>query len=211
MENQIKNFLFLLFSHENGKGRDVEIDDRLVAAGDPAKFLSAIDADIPIPEYVRVRVEGLKPFRVCGSSMSPCGISNGDIIYAEKTNGTLKRNDFIIVVVDPKVYDEPVKFRRKLRRYLMDVNGNETLESIISRLSVFHKEILEPEYVERLKKKYDKTTRQYPHEDLCLSMTFRNGSLRYSFHPRRLVEYRVKFVVSSEKYMLKDTDTIAAY
>lgn len=211
MDGQFKNFLNLLFSKESGSEERTVVNDRLVAAGDPAKSLTAITIDIPLSSAVRERVQGLEPLKVCGSSMSPCNISNGDIIYGEAINTPLKRNDFIVVEVDPKVYDSPIKYKHKLRRYLMDVKKHETLDSVIKRLSVFHKEILEPEFVERLKKKYDKTTGQYPDDDLCLSITFRNGDLRYSFHPRRLVEYRVKFVVSSKTNALTDADSIDAY
>ena len=211
MDGQFKYFLNLLFSKERRSEERTDVNDRLVAAGDPAKPLTAIAVDIPISSAVRERVHGLEPFKVCGSSMSPCGISNGDIIYGEDIKTPLKRNDFIVVEVDPKVYDSPIKYRHKLRRYLMDVEKHETLDSVIKRLSVFHKEILEPEFVKRLEKKYDKTTGQYPDDDFCLSITFRNGDLRYSFHPRRLVEYKVKFVVSSETNALTDADTIAAY
>ena len=92
----------------------------------------------------------------------------------------------------------------------MDVSKDETLGEVIDRLKMFHKDILSPEYQQRLQKKFEKTKGFYSDEDLCLSITFRNGSLRYSFHPRRLVEFRVKFAVSANR-TLTAVDEIAAY
>ena len=91
------------------------------------------------------------------------------------------------------------------------VAKDESLDSVKERLLEFHKEILEPEFQQRLKKKFDKTKGFYPGKDLCLSITFRNGDLRYSFHPRDLVEYKVRFIVSMGTNTLLNADTIPAY
>ena len=210
MENVLKSFYFLMFS-KTSKEEETKIDESLVAAGDPARTLSCIDKNMSMPIGYSAQLKGLKAYKICGSSMSPCGISNGDVIYVEKAPSELHTNDFIVVGVDPKVYQQPVRYMHKLRRYLMVAANDETLEGIIERLKIFHKDILLPEYQQRLKKKYDKTKSFYPKEDLCLSITFRNGSLRYSFHPRRLVEYRVKYVVSAENQTLTDVGGIESY
>lgn len=201
---------FLMFS-KTSKEEVSKIDERLVAAGDPARTLLGIDKDLSMPVEYSARLKELEPYKICGSSMSPCGISNGDVIYVENAPAELRTNDFIVVKVDPEVYKEPIKYKHKLRRYLMDVSKGEMLDGIVERLKVFHKDILSPEYRLRLQKKFDKTKGFYPNDDLCLSITFRNGSLRYSFHPRRLVEFRVKFAVSAECRTLKAVDEIEAY
>ena len=208
MGNLIKTFFFLLFSKSP---EEVKIDERLVAAGDPARCLSGIDKDLSMPIEYSTQLKDLEAYKICGSSMSPCGISNGDVIYVEKVPAELHTNDFIVVEVDPKVYQQPIRYKHKLRRYLMDVSKDETLEGIIERLKTFHKDILSPEYQQRLQKKFEKTKGFYPDEDLCLSITFRNGSLRYSLHPCRLVEFRVKFAVSAENRTLTAVGEIAAY
>lgn len=210
MLNQIKSFCFLMFS-KTSKQEATKIDERLVAAGDPARTLSGIDKDMSVPVEYSAQLKDLEAYKICGSSMSPCGISNGDVIYVEKAPSELRTNDFIVVEVDSQVYQEPVRFKHKLRRYLMDVSKNATFEEVIERLKTFHKYILSPEYRERLRKKYDKVKGFYPDDDLCLSITFRNGSLRYSFHPRRLVEFRVKFVVNAENRALTAVKEIEAY
>lgn len=211
MANNVKGFLKLLFASSANEVIQTKPDDRLVAAGNPAKQLSTFNDDFLLSPEDRQQLHGLRQFKVCGSSMSPCGIANGDFVYAEVIEDDLHCDDFIIVAVDPKVYDIPIKFVHKLRRYLMDVPRNENLEEIVNRLKKFHKEILEPEFQERLKKKFNKTKGFYPNDDLCLSITFRDGDLRYSFHPRRLVEYRVKFTVSLQNQNLVNVSDLAAY
>lgn len=206
----IQSICFMMFSKAS-KGEVTKIDDRLVAAGDPARTLSGVDKDLSMPIEYTAQLKGLEAYKICGSSMSPCNISNGDVIYVEDAPAKLHTNDFIVVEVDSNVYPHPVKYKHKLRRYLMDVSKDDALEDVINQLKTFHKDILDPEYQQRLEKKFDKTKGFYPEEDLCLSITFRNGSLRYSFHPRRLVEFRVKFVVSSENRTLTAVEEIDAY
>lgn len=197
------------------KGRNdiaaLNIDDTLVAAGDPASSFSSVVPDTTLPLDIQEKVRGLKRLKVRGSSMSPFGIAHGDIVYVGGLESGLNRDDIVVVKVDPAVYDRPIQFNHKMRRYLMDVPKDESLESVQDRLAEFHKDILVPEFQQRLKKKFDKTKGYYPDKDLCLSITFRNGDLRYSFHPRELVEYKVKFIVSMETNSLVDADTIPAY
>lgn len=211
MANDLKNFLDLMLKTSDKKNVSQKIDDRLVAAGDPAMTLSGVDRDLSMPIEYATQLKDLEAYKICGSSMSPCGISNGDVIYVEDAPSDLRRNDFLVIAVDEKAYTQPIRYKHKLRRYLMDVSKDETLVEIIERLKTFHKDILLPEYQQRLRKKFEKTKGYYPDDDLCLSVTFRNGSLRYSFHPRRLVEYRVKFAVSAENRTLTAVDEIAAY
>lgn len=210
MTNLIKSFCFLLIS-KSPKGEATKIDERLVAAGDPARTLSGVDKELSMPVEYAAQLKDLEAYKICGSSMSPCGISNGDVIYVETAPAQLHSNDFIVVAVDADVYTQPIRYKHKLRRYLMDVSKDETLEQIIQRLKTFHKDILDSEYQQRLTRKFQKTKGFYPNDDLCLSITFRNGSLRYSFHPRRLVEFRVKFAVSAANRTLTAVEEIEAY
>lgn len=211
MANDLMNFLNLLLKSDGSEKNKQTPDEHLVAAGDPARTLYGIDRDLTMPVEYASRLKDLKAFKICGSSMSPCGISNGDIVYVEDAPDELRCNDFLVIAVDAKVYPKPIKYKHKLRRFLMDVTKEESLEEIIAKLKTFHRDILLPEYQQRLKRKFEKTKGFYPNEDLCLSITFRNGSLRYSFHPRRLVEYRVKFAVSAENRALTDMNEISAY
>lgn len=203
-------FNFLLVSDEN-KSTSQKPDDSLVSAGDPAKPLASFVEDVYLSSDDKRKLQGLRRFKVCGSSMSPCGIDNGDLIYVDNPEGALRCNDFIVVKVDDQVYETPVLFAHKLRRYLMDVTHNESFDDVVRRLKEFHKDIMEPEFQQRLRKKFNKTKSFYPYDDLCLSITFRNGDLRYSFHPKRLVEYKVFFSISIRNQTLVDVSCIAAY
>ena len=206
-------YIIDLLSFADGRSKTfaVQIDDTLVAAGDPASPILSFSSDPALSLELHEKVKNLRRFKVCGCSMSPFGITTGDIVYVDDLKAGLNRNDIVIVKVDPEVYDRPVMFNHKMRRYLMNVAKDESLDSVQERLRVFHKEILEPEFQKRLKKKFEKTKGFYPDKDLCLSITFRNGDLRYSFHPRDLVEYKVRFIVSTNTNTLIDADTIPAY
>ena len=206
----IKSFFSFIFSNAT-KEEGISIEEKLVAAGDPAKPVSGIDKELSMPVEYAAKLKDLEAYKICGSSMSPCGISNGDIIYVENAPKKLAANDFIVVAVDSKIYNKPIRFKHKLRRYLMDVSKDDNLQDIIQKLKSFHKDILSLEYQQRLKKKFNKTKGFYPDEDLCLSITFRNGSLRYSFHPCKMVEFRVKYTVSAENRVLTAVDDIDAY
>ncbi len=212
MIKNIKNFIgFLSFAIGIGSMSDSKIDDTLVAAGDPVVPIRSAGSDLVLPSEIQEKVMGLKRFKVCGCSMSPFGISTGDIVYVNDLSSGLNRDDIVIVKVDPEVYNRPIRFNHKMRRYLMDVAKDESIDSVKKRLSEFHKEILVPEFQKRLVKKFNKTKGFYPDRDLCLSITFRNGDLRYSFHPREFMEYKVKFIVSTDTKTLIDADMIPAY
>ena len=212
MIKNIKNVIgFLSFAIGIGSMSDSKIDDTLVAAGDPAVPIRSAGSDLVLSSELQEKVNGLKRFKVCGCSMSPFGISTGDIVYVNDLSSGLNRNDIVIVKVDPEVYNRPIRFNHKMRRYLMDVAKDESIDSVKKRLSEFHKEILVPEFQKRLVKKFNKTKGFYPDRDLCLSITFRNGDLRYSFHPREFMEYKVKFIVSTDTKTLIDADMIPAY
>lgn len=108
------------FVKDCGNVSELEIDDTLVAAGNPASSFSSVVPDTTLPLDIKEKVRGLKQFKVRGSSMSPFGIAHGDIVYLGDLESGLNRDDIIIVKVDPEVYDRPVRFNHKMRRYLMD-------------------------------------------------------------------------------------------
>ena len=123
----------LSFADGRSKTSAVQIDDTLVAAGDPASPILSFSSDPALSLELHEKVKNLRRFKVCGCSMSPFGITTGDIVYVDDLKAGLNRNDIVIVKVDPEVYDRPVMFNHKMRRYLMNVAKDESLDSVQER------------------------------------------------------------------------------
>lgn len=194
----IKRLISILNSNEDNRVGD----EALVIAGNPVKQIHPIEIVENLTDDEKKLVNSLQRMKICGNSMAPCGICNGDVVYVEKKSisDKIRRDSFIILLVDKSKYREPVSFKYKLRRYLMNISSDMSLEEIVDDLKKFHTHILSPEYQKRLQDKIDDGKREYPDEkNFCLSITFKNGSLRYSVHPRNLIEGSVKFVVNVRK------------
>lgn len=180
------------------------LDDKIVAAGDPKKKLGISFSDVKLTSEEWKLVDGMSEYEVSGFSMFPDGISSEDHIFITKEK-ELNRGDFVVVSVDKKYYErfhKRVCARRKLRRYIMDVPDNLSLDDVSKRLLPIQPESKLPYYQNCLKEKYDKVKIVYPEEQLCLSYTYKNGEFRYSFHPRRCVEGIVKYCYSRRKQNL---------
>lgn len=207
----IKKMLSFLCSNDNNR----VVDDTLVIAGNPAKKIHPIELNESLTEKDEKLVQGLKRMKICGNSMAPCGIYNGDVVYVESKSSSdiIRLNSFVILQVDKEKYTEPVLFNHKLRRYLMDMSKDMSFDNVVENLTKFHKYILSRKYQERLHKKIQEKLQEYPEEkDFCISLTFREGSLRYSVHPRNLIEGCVKFVINTrENNTLLDVENIEAY
>lgn len=174
-------------------------DYTLVTAGDPCVFLRLQD---PMPKLGKsiiynkkvVNLSDFKVMQVLGNSMSPKEINNGDLIFAKPYNvGTeIKEGSFLIIEVDKDYYKEykheEVYFEYKLRRSLIHVHRNMNLQDIVDSLKdIDHEEILLPRNIDNLTEKLELARRAYPTEELILSTTYKNGVMKYSLHPERLV------------------------
>lgn len=164
----------------------------VVAAGNP---LHSADEESPVLELDESDVEGLSQFVVSGCSMSPLGIDDRDNLLAQKVTDQKYRvadGDFLVIKVDPDYY-ENVKpnFVYKLRCAIMPVQAGMQDSDIIEVLKTMDSqaEIWSKDCQQCLKDKLQKARAHYPTDDLILSKTFKNGSLRYSFHKLDAVEY----------------------
>ena len=112
-----------------------KVESYLVAAGDPASSMTHYDHLIELKDSVRM---GRRQFAVCGNSMSPLGIDDGDNILANDFNtntGDIREGDFLIVKVDPTYYEgERPNYEYKLRCAIMIVEESWTEEMIVNRL-----------------------------------------------------------------------------
>ncbi len=186
-----------------------------VAAGDPSKVVLDRDASLLLPESFIVdnnpyRLNDYTVFRVAGSSMYPQGISDGDFILTQElgTAAQVQFNDYIVIAVDRETYKkfEDSSCDYKLRRALITIGVHDNIDEIVEVLKdeqYQHNRILLPKYQQRFKEKYNKTKELYPNDPLVASITYRDGELFYSFHPRRFVMFKAIFRARIEK---RDTD-----
>lgn len=164
----------------------------MVAAGDPANNLDddgrLIRLDKPLPD-------GYVQFVVCGISMTPKGIDDGDNLICspvDKASFFVKEGMFLIIKVDPDYYkDETPVYDYKLRCAIMAIEPGEQADAIIEKVKDIdsHPEIWLTKYQDNLRTKLNKARNVYPDAELVLSCTYKNGDLQYSFHKKDAVEY----------------------
>lgn len=196
--------------------KDIQkIDERFVAAGDPAYELDGKFVEITLLRNDQRLVDGLDEYEVYGYSMYPCGISNSDHLFVNHQVKVfeLKDNDFILVKVDPNDYvEENVFLKHKLRRYLLNVAANESVDDIVARLTSIQPEASLFSYREKLKAKLEKSQNRYGNTiDFSLSYTFKEGELTYSFHPCDYLEGRVQYVYRRLESRLVESTTFCPY
>lgn len=208
----MKNRIIRVLRHIYTMGVADELDRLIVksegdrvAAGDPAQYGHLQECKLELPHYIKtstgsIDTSGFKSFVVDGFSMLPEGISNGDVLLCtpvsiEKEN--VQGDLFVVIKVDEDYYKskgKSLKFDYKLRKTLLHVSANEKVENIIENLQKFNDDILLPENQKNLRNKYEESTSYYK-QDLMLSITYREGALRYSFHPLNLIEYQTVYVL----------------
>lgn len=218
MKIEILHVLKAMLSNDEKSIDEPDLRKLEVAAGDPAKRLTArsISKSVELTDKDSERIKGLKVMRVCGNSMYPCGIANGDIIYTEAytERNERKANDFYVLETDKGYYDykrKKLRYDYKLRRYLMDIPTEMELCEIYERLFPLNGAIILEEKKKLLARKLQETRAYYKNVMLCLSITFDNGDLRYSFHPASLIRYKVRFIVSSKQNNLVEADLVSTY
>ena len=104
----------------------------------------------------------------------------------------------------PAKKHKQVRFDHKLRRTVTLVGNQESFEQLIARLESEDLEdsILLDDNKEALKEKFEESHKYYEDFDsMMLSVTYREGQIRYSFHPSSLIEYKAVYVVSPKKGM----------
>ena len=176
--------------------------EHCVVAGDPASgtvsCLSTIDVGANIGE-------GKRQFVVCGNSMSPRNIDDGDNLITSPINAEkdiIQEGDFLVVRVDPTYYEGEIPlFDYKLRCAIMVVEQSWSDNDIIEKLKDMDSqpEIWLGMYQRNLREKFRKARHHYPTGKLMLSCTYKNGILRYSFHKLDFIAYRADELVKPEK------------
>ena len=171
-------------------------DDFCVAAGDPVSESKNCGGHIKLVEHDEAS-NGDRLFVICGNSMSPKGIDDGDNLFGRKFNlgvDTIYEGDFLILKVDPDYYNgKTPNYDHKLRCAIMTVPKDWAEKRIIDEMKKMDSqpEIWLSSYQKCLHEKLEKARNHYKNKDLILSCTYKNGNLRYSFHDLDYIEYRV--------------------
>ena len=176
-----------------------------VAAGDPSKVVMDIDPAVQLSEEFAIngeifRLRDYVVFEVAGRSMEPQGIANGDFLLAKEIGeqDDIKFNDYIIIEVDPNVFDDP-ECDYKLRKALIAVNPNDNIEQTMESLrGLGHHQLLLEKYQRLFKEKYNIARDQYKQDSLIASITYRDGEMRYSFHSRWFVKFKAEIKARKE-------------
>lgn len=136
--------------------------------------------------------------------MVPKDISNGMVLLCSRIGETDRENigkgKYLIVKVDPAYYqkkDKNPSFKFKLRQSIADVPENPDFDTFLEGLKETEDSLLKAANQKALRKKFDEVYEYYSLDrPMVLSGTYRDGKIRYSFHPKDLVEYEAKYVVS---------------
>lgn len=175
-----------------------------VAAGDPAQdayskgLEQSFPASIRLSDNTEIRSNEYKAFIVDGFSMSPENIDNKDVLLCKEAYWNELQDfipgKFVIIEVDKGYYrfkKKELRFRYKLRKTLFYVPFGWSDTKLIEELKKINDDILLSANQNKLKEKLQETReyKEYQHSNLVLSTTYRNGRLRYSFHPIGLIKY----------------------
>ncbi len=204
----LRNILYFGFVPESHVERKSHDGIYRVAAGDPTKGVRILNGMGNLPEKLKcddeiIEVLNYTVFEVYGSSMAPEGISDGDRLLSVpvKEISEITSRSFIIIKTDEKYYDwkkRELKFEYKLRYSLTKLPISLTVDSLIEELKTKTNSILLPENEENLRAKFKDAHDFYDNKgitELMLSVTYREGVLRYSFHPTSLVKYKAIYVL----------------
>ncbi len=218
MALQFKDIISYIFGPKTWVDENWCAPDNHVAAGDPAHGGMASNLPDDFPKIFTIgessiNVDSFTPFVVDGPSMSPEDISNGMVLLCQPINADAQANieagKYLIIKIDPKYYvnkNKKVNFKHKLRRSLANVPNDPDKNQLLTDLKSTEDSLLIKKNQEAFKKKFDETYSYYDQtEPMMLSVTYRDGELRYSFHPKRLVEYVAEYAVSKQgdKYQIR--------
>lgn len=209
--SNLYHFAFGKEVHTNGMNADGTMS---VAAGDPTLSVTPLKGLEMLPDRIPCensmldiskykQSENPLIFTVEGSSMSPEDISNGDKLLCRKVDADaaklIGKGKFVVIAVDKEYYEsknKELKFDYKLRHTLLKVPVESSIEKLVDSLKKITNSIFLEENQKNLEIKYNEAIGFYKDKkELMLSVTYRKGNLRYSFHPVDLIQYVAEYVL----------------
>lgn len=182
-----------------------------VAAGDPSlPICNCADRNLTDTITVDGRTIDLADYEsylVCGRSMHPEGINDGDTLLARQLRyDEYKRGDFLIIAVDYEYYKKynpkTVIYSYKLRRAMLRVPVGVTDDELIAKM----KECDYSAYLEEMQRyairKYMLAREAYPDKELMLSTTYHDGEQKYSFHPVEQILGRAEIQITHNRNII---------
>lgn len=176
-----------------------------VAAGDPAMALRSLVNPDSLPSEITRYGDIIKPgdfdlFEVVGSSMAPEGVENGDILLCSPVDpeNLPDGNFYAVIAVDQKYYEHKGKstsFKFKLRQTICPVGSEVTVDDLLNKLPEIAPAILIEDNKASLRKKFNEARSFYGLAPLMLSLTYKSGSLRFSFHPIELIRFKAEYLL----------------
>ena len=180
---------------------------KVVAAGNPA-MAGHKKKDVPmVPESLpfnneEIQTGDYEKYIVDGYSMFLEGIDNSDVLLCQPMNNEelneIGFGQYVIIQVDRDYYKAKkrnLEFDSKLRKTLLRVPVGMTDDGILEGLKAIDNSALLPQNQKQLRQKYAEIKSYYKNRELMLSKTYREGNLRYSFHPVDLIVSKVEYVV----------------
>ena len=187
-------------------------DMKCVAAGDPSTPTSVSARDKVLPEAImvdgeRIETAQYEPFKVCGNSMLPQDIADGNtLLVSVLPIMDYKTGDFLVIRVDPDYYrnynPKTIFYDYKLRKALFRVAPDVTENELINRLKEYDYSAYLENMQEYAIRKYKRARLAYPDKELMLSTTYHDGELKYSFHPVDLIYGRADVLFTSTNQRL---------
>lgn len=179
--------------------------DQYVVAGNARRQMGEFPPSFALPQDAEVGGEFVptdiyEMMIVLGNSMCPEGIKNGDeILLTDVVASQIAYGDFIVIKVDPEFYQfrhngRTAHFKKKLRKALMPITGDMTVEQITTIMAEQHNEYLSESEMKDLSESLDEARSYYKSTPLYLSVTYHDGNIHYSLHPQSNIIHKVEVV-----------------
>lgn len=135
-------------------------------------------------------------FYIAGSGLSCEDLDGHSFAVGTKIEDvdTIKENDFIVLKTDQNYYDECTCYDYIVRQAVMPIEVEQTVDEIIKAAKRMDDQcmIYLKKYENGLRKQFDKSKTLYPDKRLILVRWFKDGLLRWEFHPIENVKYKIR-------------------
>ena len=134
-------------------------------------------------------------FYISGQGLSCEDLDGNSFAVASEIDNieNLKENDFIVLQTDRNYYSECVAYDYIARQFVMPIKMHYTIDVIIRMMKKMEDQchVHLEKYQKKLKEQFNKSKTLYPNQELVLVRWFRDGRLRWEFHPLENIKYKI--------------------